>query len=241
VDNKRKVTQTLVPMLKKLADPLESAHYTRILAQRLNVPEKTIYEMLAQVKSERSTSFGAGFGSGNTAKKAENAEAPVTPILKTKSYSLEQKLLGYALFGEMYRDEVLKQVSTEALSPEIAQLYQQLTDFIKQNPGEFNSDKFIDQLAAQSSGELIDPAASAAELAKMALFMVESEYHQLDNQVMFVKEFQKTLKEFLSIGTKLQMQNLISAMIAAEQKKDQPELDHLKAKFLELSQKLASI
>ncbi len=245
VDAKKSVTAMLVPMLKKLSDPLESAHYTRILAQRLSVPEKTIYELLAKEKPQNFKSFSssnsANQSGGNASPQVDKTVDPVAPLLKSKSYVLEQKFIGYALLNKEYRDQVIANIIPEALSPEIQPVYQQLLAFSAENQDNFSSDNFIQRLAAKSNGELIDPSGSHAELAKMALFMVESEYHQADNPGTFEKDFQKELKDFLNIDTKLQMQNLISAMIAAEQKQDKQELEQLKAKFLELSQKLAKI
>lgn len=242
VQEKRRITTVLVPMLKKLADPLDSAHYTRLLAQRLNVPEKTIYELLAKIKSP-TTPF---ITRANTLPKQSAISGikadSVTPLVKTKSYQLEQKILGYALFSQKYRDEILPLLGPETfINPATAGIYKQLQAFAAQNKGDFNADKFLNELASQAKEDLLDPAASQAELAKMALFMVESEYHQLDNEALFDKDFHKEFKDFLNIDTKLQMQNLISAMISAEQKQDKQELEQLKAKFQELSQKLAGV
>ncbi len=211
VQQKKQIAASLVPLLRQLSDPLEAAHYIRILAQRLNTPEKAVYELIAKHKIQQPYN----------SRLSEKKEA--APLLKPKNYQLEQKLLGYALFKPEYAQEIFlncadSDFTDPGLQPAVAAL--------RTKPVEQSIDDFIALLADQ-------------ELAKLALFMVESEYHQLDNPSVFDKQYRQTLREFATNNVKIAMKSVMTEMALAEQKKDKQRLNELNQKFLELSKSLS--
>lgn len=213
VQEKKQIAAELVPLIRQLVDPLETEHYTRMLAQRLNVAEKTIYEIMARAKVPR------------TSAATQNVSKTGAPLLKPRTYQMEQRLLGYFLFNSEYANEILKEIKQEDFKDlgikEVLALYTQ------KNP-EQSTEEFISTLK--------DP-----ELAKIAVFMVESEYHQLDNPAVFKQQFRKLLRDFVANNTKIAMNSVIAEMALAEQKKDKQKLKELNEKFLELSKDLNRI
>lgn len=210
VQQKKEIAASLVPLLRQLSDPLEAAHYIRILAQRLNTPEKTVYELIARHKAQAPQ------------RAASKSEKQPAPLLKPKNYQLEQKLLGYALFRPEYAKEIFENCadsdfSDSELQPVIAAL--------RNKPEDQSPDDFIASMPDQ-------------ELAKLALFMVESEYHQLDNSSVFDKQYRQTLREFVTNNVKIAMKSVMTEMALAEQKKDKEKINELNQKFLELSKNL---
>ncbi len=211
VSEKKRIAAELLPLIRQLSDPLETEHYTRMLAQRLNVAEKTIYEILAKTKMSKATSPAQS--------KTE------VPLLKPKTYQLEQRLLGHCLFAPEYAQETLSAVKIDDFKD--GGIKEILTIYSQKDPGQSTED-FI--------ASLKDP-----ELAKIAVFMIESEYHQLDNPAVFKQEFRKLLRDFVANNTKIAMNSVIAEMALAEQKKDKQKLKELNQRFLELSKDLNRI
>jgi DNA primase len=207
IQQKKQIVSELMPLLQKLTDPLEVNHYVRILAQRLGTTEKTIYEILAQSK----TSFRP--------QKNESAK----PLLKSRSFFLEEKILGYALFKDKYRKELFESLAPQEIADSrVRRVFENLK--ISENGA-----KIDDFITAQGENK---------ELAKMALFMIESEYSDSTDADAFEREFHKIFKEFKNNSTKIEMSTLLSEMVLAEQKKDKAQLALLNEKFLELSKAL---
>ncbi len=208
VEQKKKIMAELMPLLQKINDPIEVSHYTKILAQRLGITESVIYEFLAKNRSPK------------TEKKTVNA----TPLVKSRSYNLEQKVLGYALFKENYAKKIFEIVKSE--------------DFIDRHFREIYSKWQENANFAQIEKWLKDLPPDLSELAKMAQFMVESEYNDWNDPHAFDKEFQNTLKEFKEHSVKMAMKTLIAEMVIAEKNKDKNRLAQLNTQFLELSKVL---
>ncbi len=221
VQQKKNIVSELVPLMRKLVDPLEVSHYSRILAQRLNVAEKLVYDLIAQ----KSSSAGIAVEEGKIESGLEEERLnKLKPLVKPRSYHIEQKLLGYALNSMEHRKLILEKGSPEYFKDkEIGDIFAGLWS----NPT-ISSEQFILKLA--------DP-----ELAKMAVFMVESEYSQLDNPSVFDQDFTQLLREFISQNIKIEMESARSEMVLAEQQKDKQKLNQLNQKFLELTQALSKL
>ncbi len=215
VEEKKKIAAELVPLLKQLTDPLESAHYIHQLARMLAVDEKTVYEMLNQ------KSGGMYPSAREQSKPAAKISAPQTEevknfrLVKPRSFYLDQKVLGYALLNEKSAAKAAAAIKLDDFQdPEIRAEYQ---NFLK-NPNKTD----------------------LSEVAKMAQFVVESEYNQLDDSQAFEREYANVLTEFKNTSLKIKMKNLTVEMVLAEQRKDRLKLAHLNQEFLELSRELKS-
>jgi DNA primase len=210
VEQKKRISAELVPLLQSLSDPIELSHYTRMLAQRIGVPENTIYEYLAKSKIKI------------TEKKAA---VPAQRLVKSRDYLLEQKIIGYALFKDSLYQQIKQKVNLKDFrDPHLNQLYKEMLEY--KGTG---WDGLFDKLTPDM-----------AELAKMSQFMVESEYNEMADISLFDREFADTVKEFKENSVKTAMRTVIAEMVAAEQAKDKEKLAKLNNEFLELSHILKS-
>ena len=78
ITQKKSISQSLVPLIEKLTDPLELAHYVRLLSQRLGVSEKVIHELFTK----------------NAIKKVSEVEAPPASFWYWSNYTDTQKSFG---------------------------------------------------------------------------------------------------------------------------------------------------
>ncbi len=220
VVQKKKIAAELIPLLHQLSDPLELAHYVRIMSQRFAVPEKAVYELIQKLRSKERTV--------RQQTEQQPKEQPVATSAMKRSTYLEPKVLGYALF----RDSCLRAIS-EKVEPatftgvQLARIYGQL--LAAAGGGAFSADAFIASLPRED-----------AEVAKMALFVVESEYStegaQSENS--FEREFARAVNELLSHHLKAQMDAVLADMVIADRAKDKVKVAELNQKFQELSTKI---
>jgi DNA primase len=208
VEQKKQIVANLLPLLQKINDPIEVSHYTKMFAQRLGLTESTVYELIARNK---------------TAKVEKKAPTPV-PLVRSRSYNLEQKVLGYALFKQNYAKKVIEVVQAEDFKD---RNFREIYEKWAKQPNFAQIEVWVKSLDAELQ-----------ELAKMALFMVESEYNDWNDPHAFDKEFQNTLKEFKENSVRIAMKSVVAEMVIAEQNKDKERLAQLNTKFLELSKVL---
>ena len=208
IESKKKVAAELVPLLQSITDPLELSHYSKQLSQRLGVSESTIYEYLAKGKVQKTVE-----------KKVPQSS---NRLVQSKSYLLERTILGYALFKPAYKQKVLEVIEeSDFKDPDLKELFKAISAY-KGDPL-----VFLDTLSPDM-----------AELAKLAQFVVESEYNELSDSPGFEINFSSALMEFKEGSTKAAMRTVISEMVAAEKSKDKEKLAELNNKFLKLAQTL---
>ena len=231
VQNKKRIIAELLPFVQKLSDPLEANHYAKILAQRLGTTEKTIYELLAKEKvsnfqAQRQVShFAENSMQANKVKNASQASGEPSqnaPLIKTKSQLLQERLLGFALFKKDFREELLS-----AISPQ----------YFHDNGSRFIFEKIQSQ-NPENMDEFIGSLEKGQDLAKLALFMVESEYSVSGDQQNLDREFKQILRDFKTNSVKTEMNALAAEMVLAEQKKDKQKLQELNKRFVEISKKV---
>jgi DNA primase len=222
VQSKKKVVNDLVPLLRNLTDQVELSHYVNILAQRLGTDEKTVYGLMARNRSETAPEKRV-----NNSKDKVVSEAVPETLVKTRSYQLEQRIIGYTLFDPVLRSEITTDVEPDEFREEpFRKIYTFVLQSHKQSP------------EADPTEALYKALPHFSEVAKVAAFMIESEYNQAESREGFRANFMAILREFKNITTKARMRVLVSEMVLAEQKKDKESLAILNKKFLELSQHL---
>ena len=228
VMQKKTIAADLLPLVQKLSDPLEVAHYVRIMAQRFGVPEKAIYELIQKLRLKQKPVHEPRSDSQQQQK--PEAEKPVRTAAMNRSAYLEQKVLGYALF----KDSCLK-AAVEAIGPEVftdPQLRKIYTQLVSKPPGQ-TADDLVNSLSHED-----------AEVAKMALFVVESEYSTAGEEAAFhgsggfEREFERTVNGLLAHHVKARMDEVLLAMVTAEQAKDRQRMAVLNEEFQQLSTKL---
>lgn len=223
VVQKKKIAAELIPLLHQLSDPLELAHYVHIMSQRFAVPEKTIYELIQKLRTKdrpvRRVAEANSAGQG-----AVPAEQPVATAAMNRSAYLEQKVLGYALFKPACLKVIREKVEPGTFTDkQLARIYRLL---LQEQGG---VEAFITALPRED-----------ADIAKMALFVVESEYSTdgAQSEKAFEREFEHTIGELLSHNLKAQMDAVLADLVTADRAKDKAKVSELNQKFQELSTKI---
>jgi hypothetical protein len=188
------------------------------LAFELDTSEKSIYETLLKEKSDKlknNKTFGPTKG------------APLSRTSKgntlNRTKSLEDRIIGYSLFNKdnnIYQDTTLSTISEEDFSDNNLK---EIFETIKRS-----EDKSLEALTKTIARE------DLSELAKMALFVIESEY-EMGTQADFAKEQTQVLKEFKLNSAKSKMESLITEISKASKEKDSARLIELNQLFMELS------
>lgn len=80
VEGKREITRGLLPLIARASDPITRAHFVRKLANRINVVEKAVWDLLEKIKSP----------------KVESSKEQVQPR-KARHLILEEQVLGLVL------------------------------------------------------------------------------------------------------------------------------------------------
>ena len=213
VVQKKTIAAQLIPLMQQLADPLELAHYVRTMAQRFAVPEKAIYDLIQQLRLKQKPARSP---------QEKPAEQPVQTTAMNRAAYLEQKVLGYALFKDSCLRAIAEKVAPDVFTDHhLRRIYEQLTA----KPG--NVDEFIASLGENS------------EVAKMALFVVESEYSQegAQSDKAFQREFENTVNSLLGHHVKAQMDAVLAEMVMADRAHDRAKSADLNQKFQDLSTK----
>lgn len=209
VQKKKQVLTELIPLIQKLADPLDIEHYVKALASRMGTVEKVIYEILSRQRTLASTG-------------ARTATGTAKPLLKNRSYFLEEKLLGYALFGPDYKEKILAELElSEFRDPKIRSIFE-----------------WLQTSQSKSQEDFIAGLGGLSELAKLALFMVESEHDQTGDERVFERQFAHIFNEFKTNAIKIKISAVMGEMVLAEQRNDKILLSNLNQKFLQLAQAL---
>ncbi len=106
VDEKKKVARELIPVLHRIPDTIEQAHYIQLLAKRLEVKEETIQQ--AMLRSNQSTgkfrSVSSSAASNQMAQSAQSANR-AGQTQKRKPLSTEEALLGLLERSKPYQVE----------------------------------------------------------------------------------------------------------------------------------------
>jgi DNA primase len=221
VVQKKTIAAQLIPLLHQLSDPLELAHYVHIMAQRFAVPEKTVYELIQKLRSKEKT-----VRQPEAKSEFQPAEQPVQTAAMNRSAYLEQKVLGYALF----KDACLKVIAEKVAPATFTDLQlKRIYEALSAAPPAANVEGFIASLNHEDS-----------EVARMALFVVESEYSTdgAQSEKSFEREFERTVHELLSHHLKAQMDAVLADMVIADRAKDKDKVAELNQKFQELSTKI---
>ena len=218
IGQKKVAADLLIPLINKLTDPIEVSHYTKKLAFELNTSEKSIYDTILKEKSER-------LKNNKTFKTVPKTSSTHTSKGNTlnRTQSLEERIIGYSLFqkdNNTYQNKTLSAVDKEDFSDSnLKEIFQAIT---------LSSDKSLEAISKNIVQEEL------SELAKMALFVIESEY-EMGTQTDFAKEQMQVLKEFKLNSAKTKMESLTAEISKAGKEKDSAKLIRLNQLFMELS------
>ena len=212
VEDKRKIAQELLPLIKRIANEIERAHWLQVLASKLNVQEKLLNEALNKVKISGETTI------------SENRDR--VSLIKSRFQSLEENLLGFIMKYPEHIELFKKNLKSEYFTTPLTQkIFQELK---KQKPG-----KKIDLKKIQK-----EVLADQPYYIGHIIFQVE--HYDLDDKEV-LKEINFCIKEIKSNHLKKELSELSLAIKKAEREGDKKEAKKIIEKFSKLSKELINV
>jgi DNA primase len=230
VTQKKQAAAELVPMIAKLTDRVEIAHYCKRLSTELDISEKTIYEEVSMESVKQKSKILGGQQSNQLKRQSNPTDAfNLADHANDRAKSLEEHLVGYALFPQnsgKYQQIAMSSASKEDFSiPAYREIFENLSRKFSENQNMISTEPIsFSDIALQDA-------------SNMALFVVESEY-ELDGQKIFEKDQELLLKEFKSHAAKIKLALLVSEITRADREKDKNKIAELNKRFAELSKAL---
>lgn len=139
---KKEIAKELIPIIKKIPDQIERAHYVGILAKRLNINEQTVFDVLDKAA-------GSPPSTTNSATKSiiDNAKNPV-------NLSNEETFVGLLIISPESIEEIQAKIKPEDLLEEWpAKLYTEILNWYNKNKSVELKD-FKKELSAQDAQKL---------------------------------------------------------------------------------------
>jgi len=207
-DEKKEISDILLPAIKKIPNKILQSHWAQILAGRLKVGQEDVLAELKKVKSL-------------ILKKEEKKEGkPVekTPSPKSRKERLEEYLLTL-LLKQPKNLKLITDKDDRFFSPQALQI---VSLFRKQD--DFDQKKILEQ----ASSDMRD-------LLTQLLFKSESEEGEEQD---FLQEFKDCLREIKMLGLKKELRKIALDLKEAEMKKNLKKASSLTQRFNKLAQEL---
>ncbi len=225
VEDKKKAAASLIPIIAKIYNDVEKAHYLQKLAGRLNIEERILYDLLGKFKARES-------GPAKNYRANEKKSAPAKSIDSTESLTLQ--LLSYLFnYPELIGDQIEK-IQTESLHEKYQNLYNILQNYYNAKRKEFDYTEFITTIRQEDQA-----AAKIADVVELYLQKdnLVSEIGPKDARIDINRIIINLKQKFL----KNKMANLQQAMKTAENNNNKKELEKLTAEFDHISEQLSKL
>lgn len=204
---KKKVASIILPFLKRMQNSIEQAHYIKVLAKKLNVPESSIADALRRVKVEKQVSR--------------------EKVNESKSKKSTEKLLIETLLGLIFTFPVTISEFASLLDSSDFKDQNDKKIFAKfkktfEKKGDFNIDDLEDEELKSQASELI--------------FVAEENHKDSDNEEI-IKEAKFCFKRLKELRIKEAKEEIKTKIEKAEQKDDNESLNKLVKELQELLNK----
>lgn len=153
---KKEIAKELIPIIKKIPDTIEQAHYVGILAKRLSISEQIIFDALRKANSQQPTA---------------NSKKPEAVSRQPKASS-EEILVGLLTLSPQNIEKVIAKIKLEDLKDMSKLLYSHLLSWY--------NDKRTDKLGEFLKSKLSDQDYQNLEILQMQL---EAEYPNVDQVI----------------------------------------------------------
>ncbi len=214
VDHKKQAAKKILPLLAKLGDPVEKAHYLRKLADLLGVPEESLKETLASFKI--------------ASQPQKPAVQAVKPGLDQHKVLAEHFLSLMLKFPEQF-GSVIQHLEPEMIQyPAAKELYKEL--IIYYNKNHHLTEKSLEQELSQ---ELVD------YFNQLTLLMPE-DLAEAEPQLI-TYEIKQAVNRLKEIFLKSRLKNISQQLAVAEKAGDQAELNLLSEEFSKIAGQLQSL
>jgi DNA primase len=206
-EGKKDISKILLPVIKRIPNKIEIAHWVDILAKELNVPKRAVEEELDKYKAEKPIEI------------PEDHVCEVKP--QTRQEKLEERIMSLVLlFPEFLKD--LDEETEEFFSDKSESVLEKLKETDKKEwdkivfPDELNeffnniflnakaNDDLINQLEKDAKEEFLSSLKDFLNLSiKSKLREISSEVNKLELENDTQKETEKLMKEYNKLSKKL--------------------------------------
>ena len=213
-EEKRKISQILIPVLAKISDKIVQSYYVQVLARRLEVEEEAVVAEVEKFTSRQPSSL-------TPLSKKEN-------ISKNRREILEEHLLALGFQSGNWQWLVKKKVFELVKTLRFLRILEILKEYFKK----------YQKISSQKLAKLIP---SELEESFNRLYLLDLELILKDGDKL-EREFQKTVLELEKIYIKEQLKDLAKEIERLEaQRGEEKALGRLSNKFRDLGIRLAEI
>ena len=208
---KRKIGLSVLPILRKIENDLTRAHYVRLLAQKLDLPEEALISQMEREEVPQNKSF----------------EPIQRPEATSRIKLLEERLLVLTFQTGEEKRLLAKEITALIKTLPLVKIIQSLAGYFKKQK-KFSTDKFAKQLPA----ELLEIFNN---------FFLEDLGKESQNSSWQEKEIKRTLFELKKLMIQEELKKLSQEIASSEKEGKQEILAEKEEKFRLLSQKLAKL
>jgi DNA primase len=213
LEDKKKISQELLPVIKKIPDKIEQAHYVQKLAAKLDIEEKVVYDALRNIQTKE------GVYTVGDLKPTEKK-----PIDQMRV--LQEHLLGLVLtFPEYIKHLVTNLEASYFTFLDLQEIYKNLQVFYTKYD-EFDLKKFKKEL---------DPA--LCYKVDMITLKVEHFYQQTPPQAL-LEEINSYILRLKKIKLEKEKKNLHKEIKKAEEQRDKEKVTELVKKFQKITKEV---
>jgi DNA primase len=213
-EEKRKISQVLIPVLVKINDKIVQSHYIKVLAERLGVEEEAVVLEIEKFVSRQNSSFPL--------------PAKTSSISKDRQEILEEYLLALGFQSANWSWLVKRKVFTLIKTLKFLRILEILKEYLEKHQ----------KISSQRLAKFIPPE---IEETFNRLYLLDLE-GVLQDEDKTKKEFQKTLLELEKIYIKEQLKKLAEEIERLEsQAGEEKILEKLSKKFRDLGIRLAEL
>ncbi|MDZ7798679.1 MAG: DNA primase [Patescibacteria group bacterium] len=139
VEDKKKASQLLLPLISKLFDPIEQSHYLQKLADLVHVDEEILREAINKVKEKPY----------KTREKGENSPKNPENQKKERYQMLSERIIGLSLKFSEYIPLITQELEEEAIFHDLRTLYKKLKIYYDEKQ-KFDYEDFIKRIKASN-------------------------------------------------------------------------------------------
>jgi DNA primase len=145
--DKKKIAKVLLNLIKDISDPVEKAHWIKNLAEKLDVGEKTLLEVLGKLGPERSTQEASHGVEKNKSEKTAKLRRRVLGLILAFPREAAKKLgrLSPDYFSEDLEKKVYLSILKNKDNSDIEK--------IKKDAGSYEAQKYIDEAVFEVEAE----------------------------------------------------------------------------------------
>jgi len=200
---KKEIAKELLPIIKKIPDPIEQAHYVGILAKKIDIPEQVIFDTLNKVQSAI-------------------VKDKKTPDLHEEKISTVATLIGLVIHEPKLFAEISSWKEDELEDPLLSKLYKAIFSWYNDN----KSGKHEEKLEKY----LLDKLPDLAQQIELLVLGVEERFLQ-DNDVTTEQIFTSVLEKFREEKSEQIKKYYAVAINQAERQGDISKLKQLMKEF----------